>query len=226
MTAAQGPGLLVVRSRVPGSMLPEYHAWYDNEHVPARIRLPGWLTARRYVAAADPGDPGNEGDAKSFLACYDLENLGVLRQQPYIAMREQRSAAEQRILGLIPPMDRRVYRRTDPPDSSAHQLGTCGALLLCVWWQPAPGTEAAFHDWYRQEHIPMLSQVPGWLRSRRFELTDGDGPAFLAMHDLASADVFDHPDYPLASSTPWRAAMAASRIGYERVLYRLLRRFD
>jgi hypothetical protein len=215
------PGLLVVRSRVLRPLHAEYHAWYDNQHVPARIRLPGWLTARRYAAA---------DDAESFLAYYDLADLAVLRRPPYLRMREQRPATEQRILNLIRPMDRRVYRRIDvpggrppgPPD----ELGTCGALLLCVWWQPAPGATAQFNDWYRQEHIPMLSRVPGWLRSRRFELVDGGGPSFLGMHDLASADVFDHPDYARATSTSRRAAVVAQRAGYERVLYRLLRRFD
>lgn len=72
----------------------------------------------------------------------------------------------------------------------------------------------------------MLAQVPGWLRSRRFALAEGTGPAFLAMHDLASAAVFDHPQYTRATATPRRAAAVARRAGYERVLYQLIRRFD
>jgi hypothetical protein len=210
-------GLLVVRSRALRSVLPEYHAWYDNHHVPDRIRLPGWLTARRYVAADDP---------ESFLAFYDLENLAVLRHRSYVDLRQERPPDEQRILDLIGPMDRRIYRRMDVPGDSPAGLTTCGPLLLCVWWQPAPDAVADFNHWYRREHLPMLAEIPGWLRSRRFELVEGDGPAYLAMHDLDSADVFDHPGYRRATSTPNRAAVIARRIGHERVLYRLLRRFD
>jgi hypothetical protein len=209
----------VVRSQVPRLLLAEYHAWYDNQHVPPRIGLPGWLTARRYVAA---------GDGESFLAYYDLESVAVLRSQPYVSMREERPATERRILGLIPPMDRRVYRRIDPPEGTPcppAPLSICGPLLLCVWWHPAPGQVGEFNSWYDQEHVPMLAQVPGWLRSRRFELVDGGGPGFLAMHDLASADVFDHPGYARATSTARRAAVLVHREAYERVLYRLLRRF-
>lgn len=218
---SSGSGLLVVRSRVPPRLLTEYHAWYDGLHVPARIGLPGWRTARRYVAA---------GDSESFLAYYDLESVSVLGRQPYVSMREDRPAAEQRILGLIPPMDRRVYRGAAPrgPTSACPptQLNICGPLLLCVWWEPAPDAVEEFNGWYDQEHIPMLSQIPGWLRSRRFQLVEGGGPAFLAMHDLASEAVFDHPGYTCARSTTRRAAAVAHRVGYERVLYRLLRRFD
>lgn len=206
-------GLLVVRSRVSGPLLEEYHAWYDHQHVPDRIRLPGWLTARRYVAVHDP---------ETFLAYYDLESLAVLRRQPYLSMRAERPAGEQRILGLIDPMDRRVYQRTTAPA----EPDTCGPLLLCVWWQPVPEAAGEFRDWYEEEHLPMLAQVPGWLRSRRFELAEGNGPAFLAMHDLATPDVFSHPAYARATSTPRRAAAIASRTAHERVLYRLLRRFD
>lgn len=39
-------------------------------------------------------------------------------------------------------------------------------------------------------------------------------------------DVFDHPDYLRATAAPLRSAVIARRTGYERVVYRLLRRFD
>lgn len=210
-------GLLVVRSQVAPALHADYHAWYDNQHVPDRIRLPGWLTARRYVAVHDP---------EQFMACYDLENLAVLRRPPYVSLRADRPATEQAILDRIGPMDRRIYRDLAAPAQGHAELGICGALLLCVWWQPAPHAAAAFHDWYSREHLPMLAQVPGWLRSRRFALAEGAGPAFLALHDLASADVFNHPQYTRATSTPRRAAAVAHRTGYERVLYQLIRRFD
>lgn len=206
--------------------------------MPARIRIPGWLTARRYAAddgitaggtpaaGSAPGDA--PGDAtESFLAYYDLADLSLLRTRPYRLMREHRSPSERLMLGKLPPLDRQVYRPLPTPDGTpAASLGVCGPLLLCVWWQPAPGSARQFHDWYDNEHIPLLSRIPGWLRSRRFELTEGDGPAFLAMHDLANTAVFTHPGYRQATSTPRRTAATASRIGYERVLYRLLRKFD
>lgn len=47
----------------------------------------------------------------SFLAYYDLEDLAVLDREPCVTPRTERSLAEQQIMELIAPVDRRVYRR-------------------------------------------------------------------------------------------------------------------
>lgn len=215
------PGLLVVRSEAPLGLQEEYHHWYDSEHVAARIRLAGWLTARRYVSVDN-----NE----KFLAYYDLQDLAILSAPEYVNMRTQRPDNEKSILEKLPPLDRRVYRNLEPNHietrSSVAGLDVCGEFLLCVWWQPNPESVDEFHKWYDQEHIPMLSKVPGWLRSRRFELVEGNGPTFLAMHDVANLACFDQPEYLNATSTPLRELVTSHRVGFERILYKLLRRFD
>lgn len=215
------PGLLVVRSSAPLELQDEYNHWYDNEHVAARIRLAGWLTARRYVAVDDD---------ESFMAYYDLEDLALLSTPKYISMRDQRPDNEQRILEKLPPLDRRVYRKLRFDQNygmnADTDLNVCGNYLLCVWWQPNPENVDEFQDWYNNEHIPMLSNAPGWLRSRRFELVEGNGPAFLAMHDVESLAFCNQAEYLNAISTPFREKFVANRIGFERIFYKLLRRFD
>lgn len=215
------PGLLVVRSEAPLELQEEYNHWYDNEHVAARIRLAGWLTARRYVSVDDD---------ESFMAYYDLQDLALLHTPKYISMRDQRPDNEQRILEKLPPLDRRVYRNLQPHHietfSSGADLNVCGDFLLCVWWQPNPESVDEFNNWYDNEHIPMLSKAPGWLRSRRFELVEGNGPTFLAMHDVVNLAFFDQPEYLNATSTSLRELVTSHRVGFERILYKLLRRFD
>ena len=49
------------------------------------------------------------------------------------------------------------------------------------------------------------------------------GPAFMAVHELESPAVFDHPNYTKAISTPWRQRIRASVTRYERNLFRLHR---
>lgn len=213
--------LLVVTSRPAAPLEPAYHEWYEEEHIPARTRLPGWLTARRYLAPDDG----------SFLAYYDLANLGLLSDPEYVRLRANRSAREQAVLGSVEFLDRRVYRRLEQHAGAdtgqrADELKVCGALLLCVWWEPSPGTEHRFHTWYEEEHLPLLAAVPGWLRTRRFELAEGEGPRFLAMHDLADESVFSHPAYRAATSTPRRDAVVADRVDHQRRVYRLLRNLD
>ncbi len=43
------PWLHVVRVDVDDAMRAEFDRWYDEEHVPALLACPGWLSARRYL---------------------------------------------------------------------------------------------------------------------------------------------------------------------------------
>jgi hypothetical protein len=72
MTASRG--LLLFTTDIDPAMEGEFHRWYEEEHVPERIAVPGFLTARRFRAI--------EGGPK-FLALYDLESPDVLASEPY-----------------------------------------------------------------------------------------------------------------------------------------------
>lgn len=224
------PGLLLVITQPRPNHVAEFNEWYDHEHIPARRYRPGWLTARRYVTI----DHGN-----TFVAYYDLADLGVLEEPSYRELRTERSKREQRVIGNLLRVDRRIYRPTPPLSSSrSTQLFkdnaqpqddptlTCGQLLLCVWWELEPDSLSTFHRWYADEHLPMLARIPGWRRSRRFTLVSGEGPAYLAMHDLDHMEVFLHPTYRRAISTPLREVAVGRALAHERHLFRLLANFD
>ena len=55
----------------------EFHDWYDAEHIPERLRVPGFLNAERWIGAQNP---------KVSLALYDLETVGVLHSPAYQAV--------------------------------------------------------------------------------------------------------------------------------------------
>lgn len=76
--------------------------------------------------------------------------------------------------------------------------------------------------WYADEHMDLLFQVPGWLRCVRGELIEGDGPRYLALHELAAVEVATNPLGDPARSTPWRDRVFATVTDSERELYRLL----
>lgn len=211
-------GLLFVLSAVSPNNADAYHAWYDEEHAPARLGVDGIETARRYQ------DISGENN---YLAYYDLKSASVLDSPAYRALAPAASAREREVLAAIPPLDRRVYQAVRTPAASvADDVSICGDVLLAVWWTPAPGKEADFNSWYDEEHIPLLMRVPGWLRIRRYSLLEGNGPGYLALHDLASESSLETPEYQAATTTPWRDRVVADRVEYERRLFRLLRRFD
>ena len=63
MAAKKGDGLLMVYCEVPAKYEEEFNAWYNEEHIPERLSIPGVLSAARYQAVA--GGP-------KYLACYEL----------------------------------------------------------------------------------------------------------------------------------------------------------
>ncbi len=67
-------GLLLVMIEVEPAHEADFNRWYNEEHVPERLSVPGFLNARRFVAL--------EGEPK-YLALYDLESPAVLQTEAY-----------------------------------------------------------------------------------------------------------------------------------------------
>ncbi|MGH3240817.1 MAG: hypothetical protein ACRDNL_10570 [Spirillospora sp.] len=186
-------GLLYVLSQPRENDEAEFHDWYDNEHGPARLALPGVHQGHRYRAT--------DGEAPSWLAWYDLD-LDVLHTPAYRALREGRSARETAVMSALEILDRRIYELQDDQGTPS---SAPPPLLLARAMTVEPEHEPGFHTWYAEEHIPTLHALPGWRRTRRYVLVDGKAPRFLALHEIDDPGVFDTGAYRAATSTPWRA---------------------
>ncbi len=225
-------GLLVAFMNPPADEA-AFNAWYDEEHVPLRLGVPGFLNGRRYRAPDEPPAPsrtsatgmapaGGAPDSSThprYLALYDLESVQVLDSPGYARLIPDRSERERDIIARIPFTDRRVGELVlDCPEwtpDAPYQLVVC--------MTPMSGGEDDFVAWYREEHIPMLLAVPGWRRARLFRQVDGHGPAFMAVHELESTAVFECPEYTASISTPWRLRIRTTVQRYERDLFQLWR---
>ncbi len=73
---------------------------------------------------------------------------------------------------------------------------------------PHPEREAEWHEWYLA-HIRVLLSVPGFRASQRFKATLATPAPYLALHEVASAALFDSPAYRSrggpASVGEWRS---------------------
>jgi len=67
-------GLLLVMADIDPANEEDFNRWYEEEHLDERMRIPGFLNARRFTAI--------EGSPK-YLALYDLESPEVLQSAPY-----------------------------------------------------------------------------------------------------------------------------------------------
>ena len=71
---AKGKGLLLVMMDIDPEHEEEFNRWYNEEHVPERLSIPGFISGRRFRAV--------EGSPK-YLALYELESPEVLNTQAY-----------------------------------------------------------------------------------------------------------------------------------------------
>jgi len=67
----------------------EYEAWYQSEHLPQRLSVPGFYSGRRYEALT----PGPK-----FFTYYEVENPAVLTSQEYLEVLENPTPATRRIM--------------------------------------------------------------------------------------------------------------------------------
>lgn len=62
--------ILLVQSDPAEGREDDFNTWYDDEHLPAVLEVPGFTAARRFVAA--PGVHG-EQPKRRYLAIYEIE---------------------------------------------------------------------------------------------------------------------------------------------------------
>src|ERR1700683_159294 len=171
----------------------EYHDWYDHEHGPARMTVPGFTGARRYQAI--------DGQQPPWLALYETASLEALDGPEYKAVVAGGSDREKFIMSHLATLDRRVYEllSEDLPAGSADGPAGPAPAILSVANTVPPEMEDDMAAWYEQEHIPMLLEVPGWQRIRRYRLTGGSGgpswsaPDWPSLHGLGGPAVLGGP---------------------------------
>ena len=78
MTDTPANGFLMVLTQPSAAMEDEFNAWYDTEHLPERMTVPGFLTGLRFVAV--------RGGHPRYLAFYDVERPDVLQSDAYNAV--------------------------------------------------------------------------------------------------------------------------------------------
>jgi len=115
----ENKGFLLVLMQPPPAFEDEFNAWYDAEHVPERLAVPGFETALRYVCISG---------APRYLAMYDMKNAAVLDSEGYLRVSFDRSSPwTKRVTGRV-----KVYRSagTQVYPGSAITTSAPRALLL------------------------------------------------------------------------------------------------
>jgi hypothetical protein len=185
-------GILIAAMDFSDAAADEFHDWYDLEHVPERLAVPGFINAERWIGARDP---------KVSLATYDLDAVAVLRSLPYLKVGfENSSPWTKRVTARVKRLMRYEGEQTAPGDAVAP--AAAGGLLVNAM-NVLPEHESEFNEWYNTEHIPALAAVPGTLLARRYRSAEPGGQRYVALYHLASPEVPDSAAWKAAASTPW-----------------------
>ena len=185
-------GILVPVVDFTGMAEDEFNDWYDFEHIPERLRVPGFLACERWIGAENQ---------KISVATYELDNADVLKSSAYGAIGnhahggDNLSVWSKRVTARIKILMRFEGEQIVPGGGVAPK--DAPALLLNAM-SVAPEHEHEFNDWYNTEHIPALGAVPGTLCARRYRGTGAAAQRYLAVYYLTSAEI--------PNSTAWKAA--------------------
>jgi hypothetical protein len=202
-------GLLYVESERGTVSELEFHDWYDHEHGPNRVGLKDVAYGQRYHAADDL--------SPSWMALYGLE-IEVLGRDDYLYLRDHQSAREISVMERLETLDRRVYHLLSDTGTNASERPA--TFLVAVSMDAGEVGDTKLDEWYIDEHIPLLRQVPGWRSTRRYRLAEGEGMSNLALHEWEGISSFDSEEYQKAISTPWRNEIMDSLAGHARRVFR------
>jgi len=193
-------GLLFSQMEPPAGSEAEFHDWYETEHIPRRLAIPGFQSAVRYEAAS--GEP-------RYLACYFLDDMGALETAAYRSLKADPGERTARILASVEGFTRYVCDEISDTGPARARPGCLSVVAFAV----PPHDEAQFEGWYQDEHVGLLMLVPGWLRIRRYRVRSAsfDGPAWthIALHELTGPEALERPERTAARQGPRREALAS-----------------
>jgi hypothetical protein len=211
ITMPAAKGLVTVWLHVPPEREEEFNAWYNLEHIAQVVNIPGFTAARRYAA---------DGQVPKYLAWYEAVDEHVepgpgftqIVQHPTPwSLRIRRFYGENRF--------RNNYRMV----SSFGTVPTPDAAWLYTVQADCadPAQLAEFNDWYDNEHMPALAEVPGVLRARRYVAVSGS-PLSLSAFELTHREVFESPAWLEARQTPRTERIRKLFTNGRRIMYRLI----
>jgi hypothetical protein len=183
--AKKGEGLfLVYTDLIDPKYEEEFNAWYNTEHLPELLTLPGFLDAARYVATR--GGP-------KYLAAYELTSIEAVRSSEF--SRRKRTPWETRMSPRVigKNLTRIIGRQIFPSAVENPDRGMAPALQIGRMSVP-DSADAEWNEWYNSEYVPGYLTVPGVIYARRYQAVDGER-SFATVYELVNDKVSESGDW-------------------------------
>ncbi len=182
---ATGTGLLVIWTDVAPEYEAEFNEWYDREHVPQLLTIPGILTGRRYQAV--------EGKPK-YIAIYEMTDENVWKSDAFRQVRENPTDWSRKMIPQFRNTQRGIFQRIF---SFGERPAKQAEFALTVRLNTPADHEQEFNAWYNEDHVPALASVPGVYCARRYVAVEGD-PKYLAIYEMKGAEIVRTPEWEKA----------------------------
>lgn len=224
-SASQTYFLLVFNEPVAGKE-DEYNQWYDRQHAPDVVAVPGFVSAQRFIY--NSGVQLREVALKKprYLVLYTI----VTDDLPAVIAEVNRrlSTGQTRISTALDPKSGQMYLYRafrprvpgvggQPADA---QPGPMQTYYQIVFGDAAAGKDDEFNAWYDRDHAPALAAVPGFRFAQRAVLNDVqmlpiENPSrYLALFEIVTPDLPAVFRYKMRGSEPPPAFDRERTFGY------------
>jgi hypothetical protein len=161
--ATRGKGIFLVYTDIDSQHETEFNDWYNSEHIPELLAVPGILAAARYEATK--GGP-------KYLAVYELETADVVNT-PAFTDRKRTPWGERMSPSVIGSNLTRVVGEQIFPDGIEMPDREMAPALQIGRMSVPDSVDAEWNAWYNGEYIPGYLKVPGVIYSRRYRVIEG-----------------------------------------------------
>ncbi|ESY65875.1 MULTISPECIES: hypothetical protein [Mesorhizobium] len=100
-----------------------------------------------------------------------------------------------------------------------------GNGVVAIWNGIANEGRLDFYQWHIHEHMPERTDIPGFLRGRRYRAADANThPEFFTLYEVEQFEVLTGPEYAkrLNAPTPWTRRATSHFLNTSRGLARVL----
>lgn len=221
MAATDANGLLVIWADIDPEYEQEFLQWHNCEHTHERVSRPGFRLGRRCHVI---------GEGLRYLMYYELDDAAVAVSEAYMRSQNNPTPWTQKSVAHFRGTQRTIYRLLA---GAGKEPPTDAPYVLIVRCNPPAGEAEEVIRWYRDEHLPRLTAVPGVYRGRLWEADTAISQIqtrekkshpghqrFLALYEMNSPDIPSSEQWKdAARGTEWSARMVGSLQDLTRNVY-------
>jgi hypothetical protein len=141
-----GSAAMLLSFDIVPEAIADHDDWHTHEHLPERLRIPGFLRGSRWVATR--GHP-------RYFVLYEVAELGTLTSSAYVERLNTPSAWTSKVMPHYRGMTRGLCSVT-----GSWGLGM-GNVAYLVRFRPEPSAEDSLRRWLLEEALPPLPAKPG-----------------------------------------------------------------